>query len=265
MNIHAAARALLAAVLALACAAPALAQKKTIDTSRLMPTVGVSEGSANGVRYRLYSNNMRAPVVRIGGVPQPTRLVLLARHDGSLAPSDEITLLDSVARTLVTKKSAYYVVAIVGHRAREGGDWNAEGDKLVADYRHVYDHLKQHHPRISERSTAIGGISFAGFQLGGRAAWDGWVTSLGGVTLINAGIDSNWASRNLKVPVVNRICANDTYSDSPNGNAGGNTLMRLLPATVKPRSDAKTDPACNGHTFRQQWAGELATGIDRLF
>lgn len=265
MNIHVAARILLAAALALAGAAPALAQKKTIDSSRLMPPVGVSEDSANGVPYRLYSDNMRAPVVRIKGVSQPMRLVLLARHDGSLAPGDEITLLDSVARRLVVKKDAYYVVAIVGHRAREGGDWNAEGDKLVADYRHVYDHIKQRHPRISERNTAIGGISFAGFQLGGRAAWDGWVTSLGGVAVITAGIDSNWAAGNLKVPVVNRICANDTGSDSPNGNAGGNNLMRLLPATVKSRSDAKTDPACNDHTFRQQWAGELVDGIDRLF
>lgn len=265
MNIHVAARALLAVVLSLACAAPALAQKKTIDSNRLIQPVRVSEGSANGVPYRLYIDITRAPMVRIGGVPQPTRLVLLARHDGSLVPSDEITLLDSVAHRLLVKKDAYYIVAIVGHRAREGGDWNAEGDKLVADYRHVYDHIKQGHPRISERATAIGGISFAGFQLGGRAAWDGWVTSLGGVAVINAGIDSNWAARNLKVPVVNRICANDTGSDSLNGNAGGNNLMSLLPAIVKPRSDARTDPACNGHTFRQQWADELASGIDRLF
>jgi len=253
------------AILVLACIAPAFAEKKTIDTSRLTPPVGVSEGNANGVPYRLYSNNMRAPVVRIKGVSQPMRLVLLARHDGNLAPSDEITLLDSVARRLVVKKDAYYLVAIVGHRAREGGDWNGEGDKLVADYRHVYDHIKQRHPRISERNTAIGGISYAGFQLGGRAAWDGWVTSLGGVVVITAGIDSNWAALKLQVPVVNRVCANDAGSDSPNGNAGGNNLMRLLPATVKPRSDAKTDLACNDHTFRQQWASELADGINRLF
>jgi len=165
-----------------------------------------------------------------------------------------------------------FVAVVVGYRAGQavfpnGGfnsiAWDHNTQQMSDDFSNVLDGVVALYGG-SRSVGVVGGVSYAGFILGGALTQWGALPKLGdirGLLLACAGTAPVNASR-LAVPVLNKICNQDSDSDDGQFNVGGAHLYDALNPLVQADSHCETDMSMQGHTVNPNWVAWFVTRLE---
>lgn len=218
----------------------------------------------NGLTCNVYSRDGQIKRNRRG-------IVLLGSGNGD--PPGVGNIQDTFLNTLCSElANRDFVAVVVGYRAglpvfANGGfdsnAWTQNTQHMSDDFSNTLDAIVAQYGG-SRSVGVVGGVSYAGFILGGALVnWGAppQLSDIRGLVLACAGTAPVNASK-LAVPVLNKICTQDSDSDDGQYNVGGTHLYDALNPSVKADSHCETDLSMQGHTVNPNWVAWFVAHLE---